>query len=968
MKYGLPVNCGVDEDVSSPLFYKEKDEFCLTDVQYESLDRGVGKGKSVLVVSPTSTGKTLVGTIALTQGIQEGKNAVFLVTHRALARQKFEDFKKQLLKDFLDNDPSALVLATGDIIEDAFGNTVPSPLNAKLLVATYEKYLGILSASGVPKSMKSTVFVCDEIQLIGDENRGQQVEILLTLIKRAGWAQLVGLSAVLEHRDALKLSQWLEIELIYTSTREKHLTYECHAHNGEVYSCSTKSPEEITSIKSKQLTSSIAKTIKNYLEKNKELTPIIVFCMTKKETYALAQSLVSEYKSPLNDQMDFDFDGVPETLANNMLKEFVQYRVACHSADLIDEEREIIERKILDKEIDVVFATSTLAAGVNFPLGTAFFASWQRWNTDLRKNIPISSSEFHNMAGRVGRMGSDHSEGNIIYFSNNNTDLTSALKYLKFSDMPPLKSRIEPKGFNRLILQLVATGLSNNIIDLKDIVFNTLSGIVEQDTNLKSFNTWDGCLETSLDMLTAEGLLIKTAAGDLHATSFGKAVSLAGFNPESGVNLLKYFAKYSNWFSQCIFDIESNGNYKKLIISIFYACFSCPEFISYQGKRPTRYLPYMFTRAVLLDPSRLDIPLYENIWQANLPSINAAKLAFEWIEGEQLRKLEDTFEALTAGMLNDLYRNLAWLLKGVSTIVMACADTRIASELRPSFLNDEVVNDLRLLPRFINRLAFRVNTGLTDKALWLTTLNKIYPERGFKLTRIEMLNISSSEYYKPEYLSQGEQEAEEFRLELFKNIKPTPHKKSNWLRDAAKVWKINQRSHAAERHVLKSKKIGFEKQFKRYYDARGIEYEQAFEELLSLAGINYIKFDDGKRTGAPDYLVSFTNSPDIVVELKTKLGDNLVDFNGATDVLRASELYGYGDNFCVTLCHPGVDPSVLPIIEKCGRLSIVEGHDLGEALLRLLSGNLTQEQLWQWLSIPGAASAEDLPMKEYSFS
>ena len=262
MKYGLPINCGIDEDVSSPLFYKENDEFCLTDVQYESLDRGVGKGKSVLVVSPTSTGKTLVGTVALTQGIQEGKNAVFLVTHRALARQKFEDFKKQLLKDFLDNDPSALVLATGDIIEDALGNTVPSPLNAKLMVATYEKYLGILSASGVPKSMKSTVFVCDEIQLIGDENRGQQVEILLTLIKRAGWAQLVGLSAVLEHRDALKLSQWLEIELIYTSAREKHLRYQCHANNGEVYSCSTKSPEEITSIKSKQPTSSYSKNNK----------------------------------------------------------------------------------------------------------------------------------------------------------------------------------------------------------------------------------------------------------------------------------------------------------------------------------------------------------------------------------------------------------------------------------------------------------------------------------------------------------------------------------------------------------------------------------------------------------------------------------------------------------------------------------------------------------------------------------
>ncbi|HHH0502810.1 DEAD/DEAH box helicase [Yersinia enterocolitica] len=945
----------------------ENSEICLTDVQHESIDKGVGQGTSLLVVSPTSTGKTLVGVVALTKGIKEGYNAVFLVTHRALARQKFEDFKKQLLNEFLDNDPGTLVLATGDIIEDAAGNTVPSPLNARLMVATYEKYLGILSASGVPKSMKSTVFVCDEIQLIGDEHRGQEVEILLTLIKRAGWAQFVGLSAVLDNRDALKLSEWLEIDLIYTSSREKHLKYECHTHDSEVYSCSTKLPEQINSSRMNLPSGGIAKTIKNYLDNNKKLTPIIVFCMTKKETYSLAQSLVDEYKTPLNSQMILDFDGVPETLANSMLKEFVQYRVACHSADLIDEEREIIERKLLDNEIDVVFATSTLAAGVNFPLGTAFFASWQRWDSDLRKYIPISSSEFHNMAGRVGRMGTEHLEGNVIFFANSNTERASALKYLKFSDMPPLKSRIEPKDFNRLILQLVASGLSGNIIDLKDIVFNTLSGIVEQDTNLKSFESWDGYLDSSLEMLTREGLLIKTEAGDLHATSFGKAVSLAGFKPESGVNLLKYFANNSNWFSQSILNIDSNENYKKLIISIFYACLSCPEFVSYQGKRATRYLPYMFGKGVLLDPTNLNVPLYESIWRANLPSLNAAKLAFEWIEGEQLRKLEDSFEALTAGMLNELYRNLVWLLKGASAIVMASADTRIAAELRPTFLTDGIVNDLRLLPRFISRLAFRVNTGLTDNALWLTALNKIYPERGFKLTRLEMLSIASSDFYKPEFLSQGEQEAEDFRFGLFKNIKPTPHKKSNWLRDVAKVWKVNQRNLAGERHIFNSRKLGFESQFRNYYAARGIEYEQAFEALLNLAEIDFTKLDDGKKTGAPDYILNLSNSPEIIVELKTKLGENLVDLNGATDVLRASELYGYSSSFCVTLCHPGVDPSVLPVIETCGRLSVVEGHDLGEAFLRLLSGTITQEQLWQWLSIPGAASAEDLPLKEYNY-
>lgn len=35
--------------------------------------------------------------------------------------------------------------------------------------------------------MGKTVVVCDEIQLIGDKTRGQNVEILLTMISNAGW-------------------------------------------------------------------------------------------------------------------------------------------------------------------------------------------------------------------------------------------------------------------------------------------------------------------------------------------------------------------------------------------------------------------------------------------------------------------------------------------------------------------------------------------------------------------------------------------------------------------------------------------------------------------------------------------------------------------------------------------------------------------------------------------------------------
>lgn len=49
-------------------------------------------------------------------------------------------------------------------------------------------------------------------------------------------------------------------------------------------------------------------------------------------------------------------------------------------------------------------------------------------------------------------------------------------------------------------------------------------------------------------MLIKEGLLIKTETGKLHATAFGKAISLAGFKPESGVNLLKFLPITQNGF------------------------------------------------------------------------------------------------------------------------------------------------------------------------------------------------------------------------------------------------------------------------------------------------------------------------------------------------------------------------------------------------------------------------------------
>ncbi|MFM5681120.1 hypothetical protein ACET8V_09480 [Aeromonas veronii] len=159
----------------------------------------------------------------------------------------------------------------------------------------------------------------------------------------------------------------------------------------------------------------------------------------------------------------------------------------------------------------------------------------------------------------------------------------------------------------------------------------------------------------------------------------------------------------------------------------------------------------------------------------------------------------------------------------------------------------------------------------------------------------------------------------------------------------------------------KSIQLGLGEDFKNYYTSLGTEFEDAFETLLKKVKIKTEKLDTRGKFGAPDFLIIIDNLQPIVIELKTKNGSGLVDYNNATEVLAASEVYNFKNNPCVTLCHPGVDPSIPNLIITCGRLCIVESNDFGEALLRVASNNLSLESFWKWLTTPGQALTRDLP-------
>ena len=88
----------------------------LTDVQARALNAGIAEGCSMIVSAPTSSGKTLVGEIAVLSALRAGVRAIYLVSHKALADQKYLDF----LSRFGEGSPEPLAsvgLNTGDRAE-----------------------------------------------------------------------------------------------------------------------------------------------------------------------------------------------------------------------------------------------------------------------------------------------------------------------------------------------------------------------------------------------------------------------------------------------------------------------------------------------------------------------------------------------------------------------------------------------------------------------------------------------------------------------------------------------------------------------------------------------------------------------------------------------------------------------------------------------------------------------------------
>ena len=186
-------------------------------MQAAAVEAGLFSGNNLLIVAPTSTGKTLVGELAALQHAVARNGTVFVTSHKALAYEKYLTFRDSYSRE--ESFHFATGIATGDEVTDEGAlDDVP------FTVATYEKWYYTLIDR--PQLLKRrSLLVVDEIQMIGDRHRGDRLEALITWVRmKSPGTQIIGLSATIPNAE--KLAGWLEAALVNVGGRPVPLVEE----------------------------------------------------------------------------------------------------------------------------------------------------------------------------------------------------------------------------------------------------------------------------------------------------------------------------------------------------------------------------------------------------------------------------------------------------------------------------------------------------------------------------------------------------------------------------------------------------------------------------------------------------------------------------------------------------------------------------------------------------------------------
>ncbi|NEQ99237.1 MAG: DEAD/DEAH box helicase [Cyanothece sp. SIO2G6] len=434
--------------------------FELDDFQKDAI-AALNNNHSVVVCAPTGSGKTLIGEYAIYRALAHGKRVFYTTPLKALSNQKLRDFQAQF-----GSENAGLLTGDTSINRDA-----------PILVMTTEIFRNMLYGTSIGQVGTSVddveSVILDECHYMNDRQRGTVWEE--SIIYAPANTQLVALSATVKNSD--QLTDWIQqvhgpTTLIYSDFRPVPLRFHFCNPDGFFRLLNPKETGINPRLKSrgrdhrgKQKTPSLSAVV-SHLHK-RDLLPAIYFIFSRKGCDKAineigAMSLVNPVeKADLKQQIDDFLARTPDGVREGHLQPL--YRgIAAHHAGILPAWKSLVEELFQQGLIKVVFATETLAAGINMPARTTVISSLSK-RTDRGHRL-LTGSEFLQMAGRAGRRGMDE-QGHVTMVQTRFEGASEAA-YLATSGADPLISQFAPSyGMVLNLLQVYSLEEAQTLIE-----------------------------------------------------------------------------------------------------------------------------------------------------------------------------------------------------------------------------------------------------------------------------------------------------------------------------------------------------------------------------------------------------------------------------------------------------------------------------------------------------------------------
>ena len=450
----------------------------------------LARGHSVLVAAPTGAGKTVVGEFAVHQALRLGRKCFYTTPIKALSNQKFHDLSARYGAD-------RVGLLTGD-------NSINS--EAPIVVMTTEVLRNMLYADS-PTLDQLGFVVMDEVHYLADRFRGPVWEEVIIHLPQG--VLLAALSATVSNAE--EFGEWLgtvrgATDVIVDEHRPVPLWQQVmvgdrlldlfvdEAHqrvNPELLRIARESarwPEQRRRGRRPnrdRLTPWRTDVVTELHDDH--LLPGITFIFSRAGCDAAVQQCLSagltlttpQERRQIEEIVDARTMDLPHedlgVLGYDTWREGLRRGIAAHHAGLLAMFKEVVEDLFQRGLVKMVFATETLALGINMPARTVVLERLVKWNGE--NHVDITPGEYTQLTGRAGRRGIDV-EGHAVVVWHPGLD-PQALAGLASTRTYPLRSSFRP-SYNMAVSLIGRMGrtLARDILETSFAQFQADRGVV----------------------------------------------------------------------------------------------------------------------------------------------------------------------------------------------------------------------------------------------------------------------------------------------------------------------------------------------------------------------------------------------------------------------------------------------------------------------------------------------------------